>query len=118
MGKKNRLDTPTQLLNIGIALISIFSIMFLFWTQFTHVNSFASTWDQVDFALALDRYDLMAMQPHFPGYPSFILGGYFIHQFVDNKVSSLTIFNILVLLQCFCFQCINWQGIMFQDHIV
>ncbi|MFE4240872.1 hypothetical protein [Peribacillus butanolivorans] len=95
MERKDQLVTPTKIFNIGIALISIFSIMFLFWTQLTHVNSFASTWDQVDYALALDRYDLMAMQPHFPGYPYFILGGYFIHQFVDNKVSSLTIFNIL-----------------------
>ena len=52
----------------------------------------------MDFALALDRYDLMAMQPHFPGYPYFILGGYLIHQFVENKVASLTVFNILFYL--------------------
>lgn len=67
MKRKDQLVTPIKIFNIGIALISIFSIMFLFWTQLTHVNSFASTWDQVDYALALDRYDLMAMQPHFPG---------------------------------------------------
>ncbi len=29
-------------------------------------------WDSIDFALALARYDLLAMQPHFPGYPVFI----------------------------------------------
>ncbi|QED46041.1 hypothetical protein [Cytobacillus dafuensis] len=95
MDKKEEKDKIFKLINIGIALTSLFSIMFLLWTQLNHINSFASTWDQVDFALALDRYDLMAMQPHFPGYPYFILGGYFIHQFVDNKVASLTVFNIL-----------------------
>ena len=97
MEKKDRMDTP-NILHIGITLISLFSITFLFWTQITHVNAFASTWDQVDFALALDRYDLMAMQPHFPGYPYFILGGYLIHQFIENRVASLTVFNILVYL--------------------
>ncbi len=97
MEKKDQLDTP-NILHIGITLISLFSITFLFWTQLTHVNAFASTWDQVDFALALDRYDLMAMQPHFPGYPYFILGGYFIHQFVENEAASLTVFSILFYL--------------------
>ncbi|MGX2959672.1 hypothetical protein JNUCC23_10470 [Peribacillus sp. JNUCC 23] len=96
MDKKERMVKTSNIFNIVFAIISICSISFLLWTQLTHVNSFASTWDQVDFALALDRYDLMAMQPHFPGYPYFIIGGYFIHQFVDNKVSSLTIFNILI----------------------
>src|SRR6476661_2048936 len=95
MEKKDLMVTPSKIFNVGIALISICSIAFLFWTQLTHVNVFASTWDQVDFALALDRYDLMAMQPHFPGYPYFIIGGYLIHQFVENKVAALTIFNIL-----------------------
>src|SRR6476659_1907211 len=101
MEKKNRMDTPSNLLNIGIVLISIFSITFLFWTQITHVNAFASTWDQVDFALALDRYDLMAMQPHFPGYPYFILGGYLIHQFIETKVALLIVFNILFYFSAF-----------------
>ncbi|MFJ8247126.1 hypothetical protein [Peribacillus asahii] len=78
-----------------IAFISIISISWIFWTQITHVNRYAASWDQVDFVLALERYDLMAMQPHFPGYPYFILGGYFIHFFLENKAASLTVFNIL-----------------------
>ncbi len=98
MKKEKQVVTRSSLFNIGIALISLFSITFLFWIQITHVNAFASTWDQVDFALALDRYDLMAMQPHFPGYPYFILGGYLIHQFIENRVASLTVFNILAYL--------------------
>ncbi|MEK0313620.1 glycosyltransferase family 39 protein [Cohnella sp. 56] len=40
-----------------------------------HLSPWAAGWDEVDFVLALDRYDLLAMQPHAPGYPYFILGG-------------------------------------------
>lgn len=36
------------------------------------LQSLPGSWDAIDFALALDRYDLTAMQPHFPGYPVFI----------------------------------------------
>jgi len=36
---------------------------------------YAASWDAVDFALALDRFDLLAMQPHFPGYPFFVAAG-------------------------------------------
>ncbi|HZG54890.1 nucleoporin-interacting protein [Paenibacillus sp.] len=38
-------------------------------------SPYAASWDAVDFALALDRFDLLAMQPHFPGYPFFVLAG-------------------------------------------
>lgn len=63
-----------------------------------YASPFARTWDEVDFALALDRYDLLAMQPHFPGYPYFILGGWLVHRWVQDPVQALTIFNILTAL--------------------
>lgn len=78
-----------------IMMISILSIGFLLWTQFTYRNSFAATWDQVDFSLALDRYDVMAMQPHFPGYPYLILGGKLINIWIENQTAALTVFNSL-----------------------
>lgn len=81
----------------GIILLGCaLSVVGLFFFQVTNLNSFASTYDQVDFALALERYDLLAMQPHFPGYPYFILGGTLLHQWVSNKAASLTLFNILL----------------------
>ncbi|WHY00927.1 glycosyltransferase family 39 protein [Neobacillus sp. DY30] len=78
-----------------LVITSIAGIFILFIYQLMHINGYASTWDQVDYALALDRFDIMAMQPHFPGYPYFILGGLFIHQFEENQAASLTVFNIL-----------------------
>ncbi|WP_141430824.1 hypothetical protein [Bacillus sp. 03113] len=92
MGKKYSIKWVNSL----IVLCSFLSIGFLLWTQLRYLNQFAASWDQVDYALALDRYDMMAMQPHFPGYPYFILGGFFVHLFVEDKAASLTTFNILV----------------------
>ena len=78
-----------------LVLTSVAAILILFLYQLRHINAFAATWDQVDYSLALERFDIMAMQPHFPGYPYFILGGLFIHQFIEDQTASLTVFNIL-----------------------
>ena len=78
-----------------LVLTSVVAILILFLYQLRHINAFAATWDQVDYSLALERFDIMAMQPHFPGYPYFILGGLFIHQFIEDQTASLTVFNIL-----------------------
>ncbi|MFK2827040.1 hypothetical protein QYG89_15415 [Bacillus sp. B190/17] len=80
-------------------LVVVFSFLLMIGmvlAQLMFVNSFASTYDQVDFALALERYDVLAMQPHFPGYPYFILGGALIHQWIADKAASLTLFNVLI----------------------
>ncbi|MDN3018794.1 hypothetical protein PH210_21635 [Paenibacillus sp. BSR1-1] len=75
--------------------LSILSIIIVFISQLLFVNPFTSSWDQVDFTLAVLRFDLMAMQPHFPGYPFFILGGKMLSPFVKNPSEALTLFNIL-----------------------
>ncbi|MBB5324624.1 hypothetical protein HNQ34_001721 [Anoxybacillus tepidamans] len=73
------------------------ALFLLFCAEMKYASPYAATWDQVDFALALDRYDLLAMQPHFPGYPYFILGGMLVHAFVENPAKALSIFNVLML---------------------
>ncbi|WP_066251806.1 glycosyltransferase family 39 protein [Neobacillus drentensis] len=83
-----------DLKNTFLIVISAAAIIIVFISQLYFINPYTSSWDQVDFALAVKRYDLMAMQPHFPGYPFFILGGKFIHMFVMDPSKSLTIFNI------------------------
>ncbi|SFB16830.1 MULTISPECIES: hypothetical protein [unclassified Bacillus (in: firmicutes)] len=84
--------------NPFLQIISIVAIIVVFICQFVFLNPFVSTWDQVDFSLALERFDLLQMQPHFPGYPYFILGGMFIHFLSGGMVESLTIFSILFYL--------------------
>ncbi len=68
----------------------------LLWTVYSlmHVSPYAASWDEVDFVLALDRFDLLAMQPHFPGYPYFVLGGMAMRRFAgDNPVLAYGILN-------------------------
>ncbi|ANE48899.1 hypothetical protein SY83_12820 [Paenibacillus swuensis] len=54
------------------------------------------TWDEADFALALHRFDLLAMQPHFPGYPYFVLGGILMHRWLDDPAQALAAWNLLL----------------------
>ncbi|MBS4212272.1 MULTISPECIES: hypothetical protein [Neobacillus] len=82
--------------NRGLLIaISMVTIIIVIASQLYFLNPFASTWDQVDFSLAVNRFDLMAMQPHFPGYPFFILGGKILYPFLGNPAEALTMFNIL-----------------------
>lgn len=66
--------------------------------RFFYASPFAASWDEVDFSLALKQYDILAMQPHFPGYPFFILGGMMTHLFIESPVQSLGIFNAIMAL--------------------
>ncbi|MFD1358806.1 hypothetical protein ACFQ4X_12885 [Fictibacillus halophilus] len=79
-----------------LSAIVIILIVFIFFIRFMYSVSFPSTWDQVDFVLALDRYDLLAMQPHFPGYPIFIFGGMLVHLFIENPSLALSVFNGII----------------------
>ncbi|MBA2871673.1 hypothetical protein HNQ85_001948 [Anoxybacillus calidus] len=78
---------------IGVSALSL-----LFYVEYQYASPYAATWDQVDFALALNRYDLLAMQPHFPGYPYFILGGMIVNSFIENPAKALSIFNVFMML--------------------
>ncbi|MFC5703957.1 nucleoporin-interacting protein [Cohnella faecalis] len=76
----------------AVVLIGLCGINLAFGSPFVH------SWDEVDFAYALDRYDLLAMQPHFPGYPYFIAGAAAIHRWIADPVRSLTVFNAMLAL--------------------
>lgn len=72
------------------------AILYVHYVQLNFLNPFAASWDQVDFSLALERYDLRAMQPHFPGYPYFILGGMLLKGVAGQPQQALVLFNILI----------------------
>lgn len=89
-------DRNSKLL-LPISILVLSSILFFFiYYRFVYASPFARTWDEVDFALALGRFDLLAMQPHFPGYPYFILGGMFFHQWIEDPVKALSILNVFL----------------------
>ncbi|KFZ42447.1 nucleoporin-interacting protein [Anoxybacillus flavithermus] len=79
-------------------IVSIIALVVVYISYFVYASPFAATWDEVDFALALERYDLLAMQPHFPGYPYFIFGGMLIHSFIDNPAKALAVWNGLLMM--------------------
>ncbi|CAN7298107.1 hypothetical protein [Rossellomorea sp. LjRoot5] len=73
-----------------------FAVMAIFVLQVMWIPSYAATWDMVDFALGVLHFDMYQMQPHFPGYPYFILGGKVLHLMVGDPVQALTLFNIIL----------------------
>ncbi|QHW32547.1 hypothetical protein GZH47_18170 [Paenibacillus rhizovicinus] len=70
----------------------------LLWAAYcwAHRSPFAASWDEVDFVLALDRFDLLAMQPHFPGYPYFVMGAMAMRRFVGDPVRAYESLNIVL----------------------
>lgn len=62
----------------------------------TQLSPWAAAWDEVDFVLALDRFDLLAMQPHAPGYPYFVMGGRLMRILTDNPITALGLWNLLL----------------------
>lgn len=50
-------------------------------------------WDDVDFALALQQYDLSRMQPHFPGYPIYILTAHLFYVWLHDPYYALTVLS-------------------------
>ncbi|MDQ0215434.1 hypothetical protein J2S13_001851 [Oikeobacillus pervagus] len=83
--------------NIKWIVISVF--LLIYWTCAFYLGSATvSTWDQVDFVLGVEQFDLLNMQPHFPGYPLFILGGMFLHNWIGDASHALTIFNKLLFM--------------------
>lgn len=72
--------------------------VFIYSWRWIHTAQLPATWDQVDFVLAVDRFDLLAMQPHFPGYPYYILGGIIAHHWISDPGTALIVFNLIVMI--------------------
>lgn len=93
----------TKFKKTGVGLLSLagvifLSLVFMYFWRFQFSSSFAYSWDAVDFALALERFDLLAMQPHFPGYPYFILGGMLVNRWIEDPALSLSFLNVWMSL--------------------
>lgn len=58
-----------------------------------YISPYPAGWDDIDFALALDRFDLLAMQPHFPGYPVYILAAHLFYYAAGEAFSALAMLS-------------------------
>lgn len=72
---------------IAITLLVLGSFVF----RWRYAGIYAESWDAVDFALALLRYDIFDMQPHFPGYPLYILLAHAFFAWTGEPVTALTL---------------------------
>jgi hypothetical protein len=79
------------------AALALIILGILYGFRLLQAASFPSTWDEVDFVLAVDRFSLADMQPHFPGYPYFILGGMVFSSFAENNTLALVLWNHFLL---------------------
>ncbi|WP_047150306.1 glycosyltransferase family 39 protein [Aneurinibacillus tyrosinisolvens] len=52
-------------------------------------------WDDVDFALGIKNFDLEQMQPHFPGYPIYMLAAFMAAIFIKNPFYALSVLSAL-----------------------
>jgi hypothetical protein len=72
----------------GMILLALFVTSFAVRVRFA--GTYAESWDAVDFALALERFDIFQMQPHFPGYPLYILSAHLFLPWAGDPVQALT----------------------------
>ncbi|WP_349408076.1 hypothetical protein [Pseudalkalibacillus sp. SCS-8] len=77
-------------------LLGIFGLILII-IRIRYASPYASTWDMVDFSLALDRFDLFMMQPHFPGYPYFILFAMFTHLWMSDPAQALSAVGAILI---------------------
>ncbi|MFC5471983.1 hypothetical protein ACFPPD_25210 [Cohnella suwonensis] len=84
--------------DILTAIVAIMTMMAICYWSFRYASPYVRTWDEVDFVLALNRFDLLAMQPHFPGYPYFIVGGQLLLGWLGDPARSLEVLNALLAL--------------------
>ncbi|CAM3455092.1 hypothetical protein GCM10009865_34940 [Aeromicrobium ponti] len=78
--------------------VMIFYLAAIYTYRFWNAVPYAAGWDQVDFSLAITEFDLVKMQPHFPGYPFFILGGMLFFIFIKNPSEALSMLNMTLML--------------------
>ncbi|WP_139490970.1 glycosyltransferase family 39 protein [Brevibacillus dissolubilis] len=78
-------------LHRGLSVLALaFLVLLHLAVSLSYSGGYAESWDAVDFVLALDRYDIFEMQPHFPGYPLFILLGHLFLSLTGEPVRALT----------------------------
>ncbi|MBP3964806.1 glycosyltransferase family 39 protein, partial [Paenibacillus sp. DLE-14] len=90
----SRLDNKMTLKSVAAPAFLLVGVILWVVYSLLHRSPYAASWDEVDFVLALDRFDLLAMQPHFPGYPYFVMGALAVRRFIPNAVYAFETLNI------------------------
>jgi hypothetical protein len=95
---KKGLDDSNNKITIIAWVMFLAFVSYTLYFRLMDASDWARSWDQVDFAFGVTDFDLFSMQPHFPGYPYFILGGMMVHRWVGDPVYALSVFNTILTL--------------------
>ncbi|GBF11472.1 hypothetical protein HK1_01503 [Tepidibacillus sp. HK-1] len=78
-----------------------------------YIGRYPDSWDTVDFALGVVRYDIYNMQPHFPGYPLYLLPTKWMNKLVSEPIISLSLVSAIagiIMIPLIYFTIKNWLG--------
>lgn len=67
----------------------------VFTAYFLTRSLWLDEWDSVQFALALDEFNLWKHQPHPPGYPMYVFSGYLLHAVGLDPITALVLVGCL-----------------------
>lgn len=70
-------------------------ITFIIFSRIFFFIDFFNDWDPINFALSLNKFNILKEQPHPPGYPSIVLIGKIINFFTKNELISLQILSLI-----------------------
>lgn len=79
-------------------LFWILLITFVIKTRIKHHSPYLFTWDSVQFALSLDRFDVRLHQPHPPGYLLYSFTLRFWNSFIDDPNLAMISLNVIAVL--------------------
>ena len=88
----------TELLHLsGVWIFDVGYIFcfYMFLTRLCFVGRYLDSCDSIDFALGLHDYDLSLLQPHFPGYPVYMVASSLCFKLSHQDVWSLVMPGVL-----------------------
>jgi hypothetical protein len=74
---------------VFLVLITTFTRIFLF-------KDFFHEWDPINFALAINKFDIYTDQPHPPGYPIVVLFSKILFYFIKDHLRTLQILSLII----------------------
>ncbi|MDY9923542.1 ArnT family glycosyltransferase [Methanobacterium sp.] len=81
--------------SMGDMAISLLLVLLVLITRLPFTSKFLYEWDSVNFALALDKYDILLHQPQPPGYILFVGLGKVLNQIIHDANTTLIFMSIL-----------------------
>jgi hypothetical protein len=81
--------------SLGDITITLLLIILVVITRIPFASKFLYEWDSVNFAIALDKYDILLHQPQPPGYILFVGLGKVFNQFSPDANTTLVFMSIL-----------------------